>query len=188
MPGTPALPVVTNSYAFLLCMRGCGCVGTRHSPRPSLGKGGKFSHTSDAFAPRERGHSRPPLRHRPRRRAIQYCRGADDQSTGRGVLDTRFRGYDDWAGLQKRPFAHASAGECHSPCHRPRRRAIQYCRGADDQSTGRGVLDTRFRGYDGGAYHKRGLLAHASAAKRSDPASSFVLRITVVCFAALAMH
>src|SRR4051794_17987564 len=33
-----------------------------------------------------------------------------------GVLDTRFRGYDDWAGLQKQPFAHASAGECHSPC------------------------------------------------------------------------
>src|SRR3954451_15035086 len=38
MPGNPALPVVTNSYAFLLCMRGCGCVGTRHSPRPSMGK------------------------------------------------------------------------------------------------------------------------------------------------------
>src|SRR4051812_15214007 len=38
------------------------------------------------------------------------------------------------------------------PCHRPRRRAIQYCRGADDQSIGRGVLDTRFRGYDGGPY------------------------------------
>src|SRR4051795_2831539 len=69
----------------------------------------KSSHNSDAFAPRERGHSRPPLRHRPRRRAIQYCRGADDQSRSRGVLDTRFRGYDDWAGLQKRPFAHASA-------------------------------------------------------------------------------
>src|SRR4051794_18901466 len=38
MPGHPALPVVTNSYAFLLCMRGCGCVGTRHSPRPFSGK------------------------------------------------------------------------------------------------------------------------------------------------------
>ena len=108
------------------------------------------------------------FRHRPRRRAIQYCRGADDQSRGRGVLDTRFRGYDDWAGLQqKRPFANASAGECHSPCHRPRRRAIQYCRGADDQSRGRGVLDTRFRGYDGEAYDERELFAHASAAKRS---------------------
>src|SRR4051795_3365600 len=69
----------------------------------------KSSHNSDAFAPRERRHSRPPLRHCPRRRAIQYCRGADDQSRSRGVLDTRFRGYDDWAGLQKRPFAHASA-------------------------------------------------------------------------------
>ena len=141
-------------------MRGCGCVGTRHSPRPSQVNGGKFLHNSGAFAPRERGHSRPPLRHRPRRRAIQYCRGADDQSTGRGVLDTRFRGYDDWAGLQKRPFANASAGECHSPCHRPRRRAIQYCRGADDQSRGRGVLDTRFRGYDDWAgLHKAAVCA-----------------------------
>src|SRR3954464_12081009 len=25
------------------------------------------------------------------------------------------------AGLQKRPFAYASAGECHAPCHRPRK-------------------------------------------------------------------
>src|SRR3954470_5491013 len=136
MPGNPALPVVTNSYAFLLCMRGCGCVGTRHSPRPSWAN---FLHNSGAFAPRERGcvtdlprrrcDKRKPFAHasagechspchRPRRRAIQYCRGADDQSRGRGVLDTRFRGYDDWAGLQKRPFANASAGECHSPCHR----------------------------------------------------------------------
>ena len=97
---------------------------------------------------RMRARANVTRRHRPRRRAIQYCRGADDQSRGRGVLDTRFRGYDDGAGLQKRPFAHASAGECHAPCHRPRRRAIQYCRGADDQSRGRGVLDTRFRGYD----------------------------------------
>src|SRR3954465_6175211 len=53
--GYSGLPVVTNSYAFLFCMRGCGCVGTRHSPRPSHGKGGKFTHNSDAFAPRERG-------------------------------------------------------------------------------------------------------------------------------------
>src|SRR3954471_18552547 len=33
--------------------------------------------------------------------AIHYGRGAGDQSTGRGVLDTRFRGYDDWAGPAK---------------------------------------------------------------------------------------
>src|SRR3954471_17660788 len=56
-------------------------------------------------------------------------------------------------------------------------------RGADDQSTGRGVQDTRFRGYDGGAYDERDLSAHASAAKRS----SFVLRLTMDCFAALAL-
>src|SRR3954468_332166 len=57
-------------------------------------------------------------------------------------------------------------------------------RGADDQSTGRGVLDTRFRGYDGRAYDERDLFAPASAAKPS----SFVLRITMVCFGALAMR
>ena len=84
---------------------------------------------------------------------------------------------------KRKAFAHGSAGECHSPCHRPRRRAIQYCRGADDQSTGRGVLDTRFRGYDGGAYDERDLFAHASAAKQS----SFFLSLTMDCFAALAM-
>ena len=165
-----------------------GASSARHSPRPSWAE--TNLHTSGAFAPRERRHS--PLRHRPRRRAIQYCRGADDQSTGRGVLDTRFRGYDDWAGLQKRPFANASAGECHSPCHRPkravqnvsfrhrpRRRAIQYCRGADDQSTGRGVLDTRFCGYDDWAgltkaalcecERRRMSLAVSSPAKAGDP-------------------
>ena len=168
--------------------------------------------------------------HRPRRRAIQYRRGADDKSRGRGVLDTRFRGYDDRAGLRRtrlvctwertrnsrviareggrssipeelminrgaaaywipafagmtfprssslqaqrsarcreRPRRGRLQARCvavhapchrprrraiqnvHAPCHRPRRRAIQYCRGADDQSRGRGVLDTRFRGYD----------------------------------------
>src|SRR4051794_28986704 len=72
-------------------------------------KAERFIHTSDAFAPRECRHSRPPLRHRPRRRAIQYCRGADDQSRGRGVLDTRFRGYDGAAYDERDLFAHASA-------------------------------------------------------------------------------
>src|SRR3954453_15674381 len=100
-------------------------------PHALLRNGGKFLHTSDAFAPRER----------------------------RGVTDLLRRRCD-----KRKPFAHASAGECHSPCHRPRRRAIQYCRGADNQWTGRGVLDTRFRGYNGGAYYKRFAFAHGSAA------------------------
>src|SRR5947208_3134587 len=82
-----------------------------------------------------------------------------------------FAGMTIGRGLQKRPFAYASAGECHAPCHRPRKAGDSIWRGADDQSTGRGVLDTRFRGYDGGAYDERDLSAHASAAKRS----SFVL-------------
>src|SRR3954453_20090410 len=55
-------------------------------------KAERFIHTSDAFAPRECGHSRPPLRHRPRRRAIQYCRGADDHSTGAAYWIPAFAG------------------------------------------------------------------------------------------------
>jgi hypothetical protein len=41
---------------------------------------------------------------------MKYCRGADDQSRGRGVLDTRFRGYD------VRPSAGGSRDEV--PCRR----------------------------------------------------------------------
>ena len=39
-------------------------------------------------------------RHHPRRRVIQYSRDANDESRSRSVLDTRFRGYDDffWSG------------------------------------------------------------------------------------------
>src|SRR3954465_13139989 len=59
MPGHPALPVVTNSYAFLLCMRGCGCVGTRHSPRPSHGKADK-SGTPRTHSRRENADTRDP--------------------------------------------------------------------------------------------------------------------------------
>src|SRR3954453_18723400 len=127
---------------------------------------------------RMRAQANVPRRHRPRRRAIQYCRGADDQSTGRGVLDTRFRGYDDWAGLQKRPFAHASAGECHARCHRPRRRAIQYCRGADDQSRAAAYWIPAFAGMTAGRGCKSGRLrmraqrmsrAVSSPAKAGDP-------------------
>src|SRR5882757_1407117 len=36
-----------------------------------------------------------PNRHRPRRRAIQYSEASVMESKGRGVLDTRLRGYDD---------------------------------------------------------------------------------------------
>src|SRR3954468_13452586 len=46
-----------------------------------------------------------------------------------------FAGMTAGAYDKRRLPAHGSAGQCHAPCHRPRRRAIQYCRGADDQST-----------------------------------------------------
>src|SRR3954468_11059285 len=59
MPGHPALPVVTNSYAFLLCMRGCGCVGTRHSPRLSHGKA-ENSGTTRTHSRRENADTRDP--------------------------------------------------------------------------------------------------------------------------------
>ena len=87
--------------------------------------------------------------HRPRRRAIQYCRGADDQSRGRGVLDTRFRGYDDWAGLQKRPFAHGSAGECPRSVIAREGGRSSIPEAAVIEPRSRGVLDPRLRGDDG---------------------------------------
>src|SRR5204863_8487124 len=36
MPGDSGVPVVTNSCAYYHCTRGCGCIDTRHSPRPLL--------------------------------------------------------------------------------------------------------------------------------------------------------
>jgi len=38
--------------------------------------------------------------HHPRKRVIQYSRDVNDEPRSRGVLDTRFRGYDDflWSG------------------------------------------------------------------------------------------
>jgi hypothetical protein len=43
----------------------------------------------------------PRGRHHPRKRVIQYSRGVNYEPRGRGVLDTRFRGYDDflWSGI-----------------------------------------------------------------------------------------
>src|SRR3569832_2112313 len=35
MPGESGEPVVTNSYAFLFCMRGCGCIEHPALPTPS---------------------------------------------------------------------------------------------------------------------------------------------------------
>src|SRR5664279_6484495 len=44
MPGDPGATVVTNSCAYLLCARGCGCNGHPAFPTPSLGEG--FMHNS----------------------------------------------------------------------------------------------------------------------------------------------
>src|ERR1700716_1402014 len=41
-------PVVTTLVCFLLCTRGCGCIGARHSPTPSVFRGERFTHTSGA--------------------------------------------------------------------------------------------------------------------------------------------
>src|SRR3954447_14661315 len=169
MPGHPALPVVTNSYAFLLCMRGCGCVGTRHSPRLSHGKA-ENSSTTRTHSRRENADTRDPH--------SVIAREGGRSSIAEELMINReaaaywipaFAGMTGGACDKRKPFAYASAGECHAPCHRPRRRAIQYCRGADDQSRGRGVLDTRFRGYDGGACDQRKPFAHASAGECHSP-------------------
>src|SRR3954447_2259588 len=70
----------------------CEAAGASAPGIPHALLGRKHLHNSDAFAPRECGHSRPPLRHRPRRRAIQYCRGADDHSTGAAYWIPAFAG------------------------------------------------------------------------------------------------
>src|SRR5258705_2944970 len=41
MPGDSGVPVVTNSCVFYYT-RGCGCIDTRHSPRPLISEGGTF--------------------------------------------------------------------------------------------------------------------------------------------------
>jgi len=38
MSGETDVTVVTNSYAFLFCMRGCGRVGRPAFPAPSIGR------------------------------------------------------------------------------------------------------------------------------------------------------
>src|SRR3979411_1309002 len=40
--------VVTTLVCFLLCTRGCGCIGARHSPRPLTFRGGAFMQTPGA--------------------------------------------------------------------------------------------------------------------------------------------
>jgi hypothetical protein len=43
MPGVSGVTVVTNSYAFYFCMRGCGRIGRPAFPAPSdFSEGGKF--------------------------------------------------------------------------------------------------------------------------------------------------
>src|SRR3954467_4240713 len=147
MPGHPALPVVTNSYAFLLCMRGCGCVGTRHSPRLSHGKA-ENSPTTRAHSRRENADTRDSH--------SVIAREGGRSSIAEELMINReaaaywipaFAGMTIGRGCKSGPLR-MRAQRIHARCHRPRRRAIQYCRGADDQSRGRGVLDTRFRGYD----------------------------------------
>src|ERR1700716_3136615 len=102
MPGLTGEPVVTTLVCFLLCTRGCGCIGARHSPRPLI-SGRKIQAHLGRIAPRECGNtslrakrSNPFFlaccsmdcfaslamtaeraryvltRHHPRRRAIQY--------------------------------------------------------------------------------------------------------------------
>ncbi len=43
MPGCSGVTVVTNSYAFLFCMRGCGCIARPAFPAPSVYRGANNS-------------------------------------------------------------------------------------------------------------------------------------------------
>jgi hypothetical protein len=49
MPGDSGVTVVTNSYAILFCMRGCGCFGRPAFPVPSIFLRDSFSHSSGAL-------------------------------------------------------------------------------------------------------------------------------------------
>src|SRR6266481_4005262 len=48
MPGQSGGPVVTNSCVCFHYTRGCGCIDTRHSPRPRFFQGDRLTHTSGA--------------------------------------------------------------------------------------------------------------------------------------------
>src|SRR4051794_19530768 len=63
MPGCSGEPTVTTSCAlYPFRTRDCGCTKRPAFPTPFLRKGGSNLHNSDAFAPRERRHSRRPPR------------------------------------------------------------------------------------------------------------------------------
>ena len=48
MPGQSGGPVVTNSCVCFHYTRGCGCIDTRHSPRPRFFQGDRLTHPSGA--------------------------------------------------------------------------------------------------------------------------------------------
>ena len=57
MPGETGVTVVTNSYAFLFCMRGCGCIERPAFPAPSDFWANSFAQPG-RIAPRDRGELR----------------------------------------------------------------------------------------------------------------------------------
>src|SRR3954452_13798125 len=111
MPGTPALPVVTNSYDFLLCMRGCGCVGTRHSPRVSHGKA-ENSGTTPKHSRRENADTRDPhsiIAREGGRSSIAEELMINRQAAAYWI--PAFAGMTGGACDKRKPFAYASAAK-----------------------------------------------------------------------------
>jgi len=74
MPGQSGGPVVTNSCVCFHYTRGCGCIDTRHSPRPRFFQGDRLTHTSGA----------------PRREIAEACR--EDERATFSVVITRESG------------------------------------------------------------------------------------------------
>jgi len=60
MPGDSGVTVVTNSYAILFCMRGCGCFGRPAFPAPSDFLGGMLC-TTRAHSRREIANVHPDV-------------------------------------------------------------------------------------------------------------------------------
>jgi hypothetical protein len=76
MPGDPGATVVTNSCAFYLCARGCGCNGHPAFPTPSMGEG--FKHNSGASR-RGKAEAYPKLERRHCERSEAIHRAAKEE-------------------------------------------------------------------------------------------------------------
>ncbi len=148
MPGRSGVTVVTNSYAFLFCMRGRGCIARPAFPAPSIFQGERFLQNLGRLAPRECGDISEI--------GTTSLRGAKRRSNPlllSGNMDCFACARND--GLNTRHTFNR---------HRPRKRAIQYSRDVSDRTE-----RPRRTGYPAGACHR--------ARRRRDPVAGYDERL-----------